>query len=223
MNVRRSGTWRTRATQRGLSLIVVLISLVVMSFAAVALLRSSDTSTLVAGNLAFQRTALHSGDAGVEAAIAWLEDNAGGGVLHDDDPANGYFATTADACDLTGTRTATDAKDDIDWMGVDPGDGCHMRARKVLSDGIAEGFDVRYVVNRVCNAEGDPNDIFASDGTTPMTCSRVGGGTSGGSTRGGGSYGNLPLTGEAQTYYRITTRIDGPRNTVRYVQVFVVL
>ena len=209
------------ARQHGLSLIVVLVALVVMSFAAVALLRSSDTSTLVSGNLAFQRTALQSGDAGIEAAIEWLE-SAGGAVLHDDDAANGYFATTADACDLTGTRTPGNAKDDIDWIGADPGNECSMKARQTLRDGIADGFDVRYVINRVCNAEGDPDAVFASDGVTPMTCSRVGGGTSEGSTRSGASYGNVPLTGDAQTYYRITVRIAGPRNTVRYVQAAVV-
>lgn len=212
--------------QRGLSLIVVLVALVVMSFAAVALLRSSDTSTLVSGNLAFQRTALQSGDAGIEAAIEWLEDNAGGGVLHDDDVANGYFATTADACDLTGTRTPGNAKDDADWLAIDPGndptDQCHMQARQVVRAGIADGFDVRYAINRVCNSEGDPNNVFAADGKSPMTCSQVGGGTSEGSTRSGGSYNNLPLSGETQTYYRITVRIAGPRNTVRFVQAFVV-
>jgi type IV pilus assembly protein PilX len=211
-----------RARQHGLSLIVVLVALVVMSFAAVALLRSTDTGTLVSGNLAFQRTALQSGDAGIEAAIEWLEANAAGGVLHDDDEANGYFATTSDACDLTGTRTPANAKDDVDWVGVDPGNECSMQARQVLRDGIAEGYDVRYVINRVCNAEGDPDAVFAPDGVTPMTCSRVGGGTSEGSTRSGASYGNVPLTGDAQTYYRITVRIAGPRNTVRYVQAAVV-
>jgi Tfp pilus assembly protein PilX len=216
-----------RSRQRGLSLIIVLVALVVMSFAAIALLRSSDTSTLVSGNLAFQRTALQSGDAGIEAAIEWLEANAGGAVLHDDDAANGYFSTTADACDLTGTRTPSNARDDADWVDVDPEDDptseCHMRARQVLRAGIADGFEVRYAINRVCNSTGDPNNVFASDGKSPMTCSQVGGGTSEGSTRSGGSYNNLPLTGETQTYYRITVRIAGPRNTVRYVQAFVVL
>ena len=56
-----------------------------------------------------------------------------------------------------------------------------------------------------------------------MACSRLGAGASEGSTRGGGSYGNTPLTGESQQYYRITTRIDGPRNTVRYIQALVVI
>jgi Tfp pilus assembly protein PilX len=213
---------RRAADQRGLSLIVVLVALLVISFAAIALLRSSDTSTLVSGNLGFQRAALASGDAGTEAAIAWLEANAAGGVLFDDDEANGYFATTADNCDLTGSTTPADAADDVDWTGDDPGGDCNMVARAVTPDGVADGFGVSYVINRVCNAAGDSNSVLAPDGTT-MACSRTGGGASEGSTKGGAAYGNTPLTGGAQTYYRITTRIDGPRGTVRYVQSLVVL
>ena len=209
--------------QRGLSLIVVLVALVVISFAAIALLRSSDTGTLVSGNLAFQRAALAAGDASTEAAITWLIDNSGGGVLFDDDGANGYFATTADNCDLTGSRTPANPADDVDWTGTDPGNACNLVALATTPDGVADGYAVSYVINRVCNAEGDPNAVVAADGVTPMVCSRVGGGASEGSTRAGGSYGNLPLSGSAQTYYRITTRIDGPRQTVRYVQAFVVL
>ena len=209
--------------QRGISLIVVLVALLIIGFAAVALLRSSDTGTLVAGNLAFKKTALGASDAGTETALAWLVANAAGVTLYSDVAANGYYATTADACDLTGSRTAGDAADDVNWTGVDPGAACNMNARTVAPAGVPAGYTVRYVVNRVCNAAGDPNAVFAADGVTPMVCSTVGAGASEGSTRGGPSYGNTPLTGLSQTYYRITTRIDGPRNTVRYVQVLVVI
>jgi hypothetical protein len=97
-----------------------------------------------------------------------------------------------------------------------------MVAFEAAPAGVAPGFTVRYVINRVCNAAGDSNAVFAADGSV-MACSRLAGGESEGSTRGGASYGNLPLTAEAQTYYRITTRIDGPRNTVRFVQALVVI
>ena len=213
----------TRAGNSGLSLIVVLLALVILSFAAIALLRSSDTGTLVAGNIAFQRTALAAGDAGTEAAIAWLVANSDGAVLHEDDSANGYYATTADSCDLTGSRTPGDANDDVNWSDDVSAADCNMVAFTAAPADVVAGFTVRYVVNRVCNAAGDPNSLVAEDGVTPMACSRLGGGVSEGSTRGGPSYGNLPLTGESQTYYRITTRIDGPRNTVRYTQAFVVI
>jgi type IV pilus assembly protein PilX len=201
---------------------VTLVALVLISFAAIALLRSSDTGTLIAGNLAFQRTALASGDAGTEAAVAWLTANAGGG-LFDDDPANGYYATTADNCDLTGTRTVGDPDDDVNWEGTDPGASCNLDALAVTPAGVAAGYSVRYVINRVCNAAGDANALVAADGVTPMVCSRYSAAAGEGSTRSGASYGNLPLTGDAQTYYRITTQIGGPRNTVRFVQAFVVI
>jgi Tfp pilus assembly protein PilX len=208
--------------QRGISLLVVLIALLIITLSSVTLLRSSDTGTLVTGNLAFQKTALAAGDAGTEAAIAWLRANGGGGALFADAAASGYYASTADGCDLTGTRTARMA-DDVHWTGTDPGDECNMDARAVTPEGVADGFTVRYVINRVCNAEGDPNAVVAADGVTPMTCSRVGAGPSEGSTRSGASYGNMPLSGNGQTYYRITTRVDGPRNTARYVQALVIL
>jgi len=211
--------------ERGISLMVVLVALLIISLAALALLRSSDTSTIIAGNLAFQKTALQSGDAGAEEAIAWLVANAGDDTLFADDAASGYFATTTVACDVTGQQTPADPADDVDWNGDDPGENCNLEA--ITPDpqpaGVAEGYTVRYVINRVCNAEGDPNALLAADNETPMACSRLGAGASEGSTRGGPSYGNLPLTGESQQYYRITTRIDGPRNTVRYVQAMVVI
>lgn len=214
-----------RRVQRGLSLIVVLIALLIIGLAAVALLRSSDTGTLVTGNLAFQKSALAAGDASTEVAITWLAANAAGGVLFNDVPANGYYASTADACDLTGTRTPTVAADDVRWNVADPDPGvaCNMNARTLAAvAGVPAGYTARYVINRVCNGSGDPNSVLTGGGT-PMACSRLGAGTSEGSTRGGGSYGNMPLTGESQQYYRITTRIDGPRNTVRYIQALVVI
>ncbi len=221
MKHRKSPT--IRRNQAGLSLLVVLIALLIIGFAAVALLRSSDTGTLVAGNLAFQKTAVASGDAGTEAAITWLAANSAGGALFDDIPASGYFATTADNCDLTGTRTPADAADDVNWTGTDPGATCNMDALAVTPAGVAAGFTVTYVINRVCNAEGNPNSLVAADGVTPMACSSFASGASEDSTRIGASYGNAPLTSLAQTYYRVTTRIDGPRNTVRYVQALIVL
>ena len=210
--------------QRGISLIVVLIALLIIGFAAVALLRSSDTSTLSAGNLAFKKTALAAGDAGSEVAITWLADNAAGVELFSDSDADGYYATSADGCDLTGSRTPDDVSDDVNWTGTDPGGNCNMDARTLgAGGGIPDGYTVSYVINRMCNAAGDPGDVFAADNLTPMICSSIGVGSSEGSTRGTGSYGLTPLSGETQNYYRITTRIDGPRNTVRYVQVLVTL
>jgi len=207
--------------QRGISLIVVLIGLVIISFAAVALFRSTDTGTLVAGNLTFKKTALAAGDAGTEAAITWVGANAAGTTLHTNVTASGYYATSADACDLTGSRTPDDPSDDVDWIDAGNGANCNMTGLAVTPAGVEAKYSVRYVINRMCNAAGNPNSVLAADGITPMSCSRGEGADSDSSTAVGPSYSRRPFTGTARTYYRITTRITGPRNTARYVQAFV--
>jgi Tfp pilus assembly protein PilX len=212
-----------RSMQRGVALIIVMISLLIMAFAAAAMLRSTDTATLIAGNLGFKKTAQATGDAGTEAAIAWLGVNAGSAVLHADIAGSGYWSSSQEACDLTGQRTPGNAADDVNWAGGAAAAGCPMVALAANPAGVAPGFTISYVVNRVCNAPGDPASVVAADGVTPMVCSRQTNADSSNSTRSAGLYGNTPLSGVPQTYYRITTRVLGPRNTVRFVQAFVVI
>lgn len=206
--------------QAGISLIVVLIGLVIVSFAAIALLRSTDTATLIAGNLGFKKAALASGDAGTEAAIVWLNGNAAGNTLHEHIAAQGYYANSADACDLTGSATPNDPADDVQWGDDDPGIACQMVGFEAAPVG---DYRVRYVINRMCNVEGNPASALAADGVTARVCSRADGSDSGSSTLVGPSYGFMPFSGSSRIYYRITTQVTGPRNTTRYVQAFVVL
>ena len=79
-----------RRRQSGVVLIVALIMLIAMTLAALALVRSVDTTNIIAGNLSFQQAATHAGDRGVESAIAWVENNAG--LLSGNVPASGYVA-----------------------------------------------------------------------------------------------------------------------------------
>lgn len=212
--------------QRGISLIVVLIGLVIISFAAVALLRSTDTATLIAGNLGFKKAALASGDAGAEVAITWLNNNAAGTTLHADVGASGYYASSRDGCDLTGSRTPNVTDDDVDWTGGNPQLSCNVSAIQAATPAgsVAAGYTVSYIVNRMCNAAGNPGAVFAADGVTPMVCSSADADSSdSGSTQVGPDYSGYAFTGSSRTYYRITTRIAGPRNTVRFTQAFVVL
>jgi len=210
--------------QRGISLIVVLIGLIIISFAAVALLRSTDTATLVAGNLTLKKAALASGDAGTEVAAKWLADNATGAILFSDGTADGYYATTRDACDLTGSRTPNQPDDDVDWAGSGLHANCNMAGFKPAAApaGQESGYTVRYIINRMCNAEGDPTSPL-SFANTAMICSGADTAAGGDSTQGGLNYGDPKFSGAAKTYYRITTQVSGPRDTVRYVQAFVVM
>ncbi len=82
--------------QKGVVLFFALIALVVMSLAAVALIRSVDTNTLIAGNLAFKQSAMASADTGVETAIKWLDANQTT-ALNNDNVNNGYYASPLDS------------------------------------------------------------------------------------------------------------------------------
>jgi hypothetical protein len=58
----------TCSRQRGSALFIALISLVTMTLAGIALVRSVDTINLISGNFSFRQAALHASDLGVEAA-----------------------------------------------------------------------------------------------------------------------------------------------------------
>jgi Tfp pilus assembly protein PilX len=194
--------------ERGVVLFIALIILVAMALAGIALIRSVDTNVIVAGNIAFKQGATAAGDQGVEAARQWLIDNKS--ALNNDSLVAGtsaYYSNWQQNLDLTATDPN---KPDFDWNGV---------AKEVIADDGA-GNRVRYVIHRLC---ADPNVAPAS-----TTCVRVSA-ASGGATSRGGEYGGrrgYEAGGEsggfnlasALVFYRVTVRIDAPRNTVSYVQ-----
>jgi hypothetical protein len=89
-----------------------------------------------------------------------------------------------------------------------------MVAAGTASASLVDGSTGTYVINRMCAETGSPNSV---------ECSRLQSDTSGAtnSTKTGGSYGQTPLSGTSQIYYRITTRVDGPRNTSAMIQTVV--
>jgi type IV pilus assembly protein PilX len=172
--------------------------------------RSVDTSTLISGNLAFQRSATSSGDAGTEAAIAWLATveaaNTSTNVLNDpahpfngDDAAKGYYSSLDTAKSLTsGGFLWTDA--DSKLVGTD-----------------SSGNAVRYIVQRMCRNPNVPvkdagclfsgavQDTSGQNVPLPQEICKGAG---------------CPVAGQTPQL-RITSRTDGPKNTRSYVQAFV--
>lgn len=194
-----------RQAERGVVLIIALIVLVAMTLASIAMVRSIDTSTIIAGNLAFKQSGVASGDAGIEAAAAWL--SANGDILTADSPANGYYATSQDSLDLTGGATPNISADDLDWSNGG-------KVKKLAKD--AAGNEAAYVIHRMCNGTGVLN------GSTCATEDGLLTGSSQGSARQMTTYQPGTWTAAAtRGYYRITVRVAGPRNTISYVQAFV--
>jgi type IV pilus assembly protein PilX len=189
-----------RAGQHGMVLIVALIVLVAITIAGAAMMRSVDTSTLVAGNLAFQQAATHAADKGVEQAIAMLNQRALDGTLHNDDRSNGYVARrTSDENPRPGQSWQQFWQDALAPLARDAGQDQFKN-------------HVYYIVHREC-AQSRP----ASE--TQCVSSPANTAASNNSQR------INPLNYRASTsvYYRITVRVVGPRRTESYVQSYVAM
>jgi type IV pilus assembly protein PilX len=176
-------------------LFISLIVLVAMTLAGIAMFRQVGTGVIIAGNLAFRDNSASVSDLGLEAARAWLMNSTA--VALQADQAPGYYS-----CGLAAATCPQAAFDpaSFNWGA---------NAVQVTADD-GTGNEVRYVIHRLCQAAG-------SAATGAANCVTVGAGGAGGS-KGGGEYGDLPLTNTVQPYFRITARAAGPRNTLSYVQ-----
>ena len=184
-------------TQRGVVLLIALIALVAMTLSALALVRAVNTTNLIAGNLSFRESAILTGERSTELALAnWLTPNVTGNTLHGHSGANGYRAFRADP--------AAGVSWDAFWNDA-------LAAQAVAGAMDASGMTVAYVIHRMCDGLGAPHIVNCAK---PPTGINVGGSQSAG--------GVAPIS-SSQVYYRITTRITGPRNTVAYVQTVLAL
>jgi type IV pilus assembly protein PilX len=79
--------------QRGVILVVSLVVLVAMMLAAAGLIRSVETSNVIAGNLSFQQATVNASDAGITAAITMVEARIAAGTQTADSGDGAYLAT----------------------------------------------------------------------------------------------------------------------------------
>lgn len=205
----------SRRSQHGVVLLITLIALVAMTLAAIALIRSVDTGNVVAGNLAFKQSATLAGDAGTEAAVNWLSGIAGTSASFDDDAANGYYATSQDTLDMTG-NSGDPNRAQVDW-DFNNCNGAAASACIFPSSPIdaGAGNQVNYIIHRLCQSSGDPNSIA-------NTCASFQSESSLSPKRGEIKVGEEKrFESTPVEYYRITSRIKGPRNTLSYVETIV--
>jgi len=195
-----------RRAQRGVVLFIALIVLVAMSLAGVALIRSVDTGSVIAGNIAFRQTAMHVGDNGIEAARTWLLGQSSTDLYNDTPGITGgtaYYANWAENLDLLGNKTTT-TTDNFDWS----------TALNVTAPAPPAGYTVSYISHRLCKSTGDPASI---------TCVKLQGvvSSSASGTKGAAAFGTMAISVPSSATYRVTVRVVGPRNAVSYVQAVV--
>lgn len=191
--------------QKGLVLFVALIALLAMSLAAAALIRSVDTSVLVAGNLAFKQSATLAADNGIETAFSWITDHPN--LLEADLATEGFYATQAK---LGSEPDLTWFKDEDIWDD--------NNSRLAEGNGYVAGLDtltgntVRYVIQRMCNATGAANQDKCLFGSGATKTSSLG-------VKENSELGAIVLA-SLSPMYRVTARVTGPKNTTSYVQAF---
>lgn len=196
--------------ERGVVLFVALVVLVALSIATLAMMRSVDTGTVVVGNLAFKQANLPPADVAVQQATWMLDPSlipAGVGFASLTEAERtagaaqkGYRAVTFDRAG-TG-RDAVDAQGipnmlkDLGLYGAGP----------VLSVG---DNTVRYVVDRLCTAPGAAsaaNCVVALSGQVNQGIVNE----------------RYATTLGTSVYYRVSARVDGPRDSVTYTQAILV-
>ena len=204
---RSSGVGR----QRGVVMFIALLVMVALSLAGIALIRSADTATVVAGNLGFKQSAIQAVDRSIEQAVAALFDPVASPAVPNpviadktaDLPAQNYYAcvqATGGGC-LPANAPIPEIPDAL------------TSAAKVAASGLKTDLvpeDVAnnksyYVIERMCLGPG------AAVGSN---CNLSG--VALGADAGTQHYEGLVRPGDA--FYRVTVRVEGPRNTVAYAQ-----
>ena len=193
--------------QRGIVLLIALTVLVAMSLAGVALMRSVDNTVVIAGNISFKQASLQVSDRGGRDALAWLSakyailpTGTGQAILKDDDPSNGYFSARPPS--------------EPDWF--DP--ATWANGSVITNGGLpdASGNTVRYIIHRMCALPGlNENDDNQSCSKYYPANQKLDSGSK--------SVGQAQYEGFFQMYYRVTTRVDGPRNNVTITQTALLL
>jgi type IV pilus assembly protein PilX len=199
--------------QKGTSLLVAMVALVAMMTAGMALIRSVDSANLAAGNFQMQQSAEQNIDMGInEALLAYLQSPANAALSINNrnisNPATAYWAIRQ----LQSTEGVPLALVNLPaptWTASGP----------ALTGWPGEQIDAnsmqlrRYYVERLCEATiiaSSPAGIASANDCQMYTMEYPSDSIS---NTGASDSDVLP-------YVRMTVRVDGPKGTTSYAQMF---
>lgn len=187
-------------------MIITLVVLVLLLFGAISVFRSSDSSSALAGQMAFRRDLKNQSEIGLIQAQALLQS----GVLSTESSrytsllTSNYSAillpSTNNSLGMPNAMLLNDSDFAAAGMGAAP------------SVDSVNQVEVRYVIERMCNTAGTPTD--ANCVRLDIPCAGKGGMDK--TNKKGG-----PLNMCPATVYRISVRVDGPRSTQAFFQTVV--
>jgi Tfp pilus assembly protein PilX len=204
-----------QAAQRGVVLFITLVVLVALALGALAMFRASLGSSMVATNVVYRQAALNLADNGVQIATAAIAAKAAAGQINNDDGVNGYFS----AIPVTEPMSYADAgvwTAGADAVLLTTTQVCGGNAACITEVNKGQGLTVYYKVHRMCT---QPNAAYNAANNNCALTVKTGGTSPGGSL----AVGATQFTGNPILYFRITTRVDGPRNTRMVTQTVVAL
>ncbi|MEP6942778.1 MAG: hypothetical protein ABI981_07570 [Betaproteobacteria bacterium] len=188
-----------RGRQQGVVMFIALIVMVALSLAAIALVRSVDTTNAVIGNLSFRMASILPGNLGVEKAAAALfkdADIASAVRIADltaDFAGENYYASRQAGEDGRGIPAKLQKKSVYPFAVLTANDSA-----------TGQQTEIRYVIERMCTAAGP---------ATVATCDLIPPKPSPGTT-----IGDEAFTFPGSPFYRVTIRVDGPQNTASFLQ-----
>jgi type IV pilus assembly protein PilX len=183
--------------------LVAVVVLVATLLAAMALMRSVDTANNVAGSMAFRQSAFQEAERAYTDIRTNLESYFAPPVSDSDAPDKGYYASLQ-------AHTSV-VRPEIPDVLLNLTDGKFVALADV--PGANTQNHVYYVVERLCPAAG---------AATPNSCIVPGTAISGGTSSNLTTDPGIPFntTGSAAAF-RLTVRVNGPRNAVAYVQTII--
>lgn len=170
-------------TQQGVSLILALIALAAISLAGVALVRTVDTSNVVAGNVSINETTIQMAELGTQAVYTCLAT-----------PACSIYQ---DVRPLDATTRLPTGGGALTWTSV-----------SLPADPAYTGYTVQYVIERMCGAV-----VAGSGGTSIYTQTTLANAAPPIFANCTVSPVYDPVLGLGRLFYRATVQVTGPKNT----------
>jgi Tfp pilus assembly protein PilX len=181
--------------QQGVVLIFSLIVLLILALGAVAVLRSVNSSLLSAGNLAFHRDLVNQAEQAVSTVMTEFKTNA--------PPLNGATLADLPAANYVSSALPTNAQG-VPLVLLDNAAFALVGSAANTLPGATPDVTIRYIIDRLCTNTGNANIVNCVQSTGLPT--------------GGTANHNTALAPPSATVYRVSVRVDGPRNTQAFLQ-----
>jgi len=210
---------RKASGQHGVVLLFSLVALVVLLIAAVALVRSFNTSLFMSGNIAFKRDLQNQGERAIDKVLPRFR--VGGSLETDaarsaDLKASNYSATMLPG-NAQGIPNALQNDADFGNVGVAANDITELNEPSL----VGQGVKIRYVIDRMATSTGSCTTLGPTVCLMTTDITPAGGSSSQWRTPTrtlSAAAGAAPPITTGTVVYRLTVRVNGPRDTQAFYQ-----